>query len=237
MARLTATNILNLFTNCFGHGNSHVTNLNSDDAMSANQPVPSGPRRDEGHSGGLTSSALLPTGTTKDGKIVCFICANTIKKDRFCRPCRKCKESWCHECIRHLFTAAIKDSERMPARCCQNVLHHSVAKEILDEKTLTTYKLRYEEFCTPKPFYCPVPTCSTFIPPRKLKFADHQKRLPCPRCATRLCMKCRQIAEPGHQCSTAQDAVLAKIYALKYKSCPKCGTGGKQGTHNQLSPS
>ena len=115
----------------------------------------------------------------------------------------------------------------MPARCCTNVIHHAVATDILDEETLARYKLRYEEFCTPKPFHCPVPTCSAFIPPRKLKSTDHHKRLACPTCATRLCTKCRQVAQQGHQCSTAHDAVLAKIRALKYKSCPKCGTGGK----------
>lgn len=224
MARNTATSFLSLLTNCFRHSNFTTANSPSHHDMSTSQPVPHCPGRNDGP---LTPSALPPPGTTKDGKPVCLICANTIKKDRFCRPCRKCKEPWCHDCIRTLFTTAIKDSERMPARCCQNVIHHSVAVDILDGKTLATYKLRYEEFCTPKPFYCPIPTCSTFIPPRKLKCADYRKKLQCPRCATRLCTKCRQTAQSGHQCSTAEDALLAKIRALKYKPCPKCGTGGK----------
>jgi hypothetical protein len=230
MARNPATSILGLLRNCFRHSNSTTLTSQPNHAMSTSQPVRPDPRPDESRSGALSSSASQPTGTAKDEKLACFICANMIKKDRFCRPCRKCKEPWCCECVRQLFTGAIKDSERMPARCCQNVIHHSVARDILEEKTLATYKLRYEEFCTPKPFYCPVPTCSTFIPPRNLKSTDHHKRLPCPRCGTRLCTKCRQKAQPGHQCSTAQDVILAKIRALKYKSCPKCGTGGKQDT-------
>lgn len=226
MARHTATSVLILLTNCFRHHRSPTTSSDPT-AMSTRQCVPPAPRRAEGHGGGLSLSAVSSLGTTKDEKLVCLICANKIKKDRFCRPCRKCKEPWCYECIRNLFTNAIKDSERMPARCCQNVIHHAVAKGVLDENKYATYKLRYEEFCTPKPFYCPIPTCSTFIPPRQLKSADHHKRLACPTCATRLCTKCRQTADPGHQCSSKEDAVLSKIRALKYKSCPKCGTGGK----------
>jgi hypothetical protein len=229
MARNTATSILNLLTNCFGHDKSPTTNPNSILAMSSSQPVRPHPRQDEGQDSRLSPSASPPTATAIDEKTACLICTNNIKKERFCRPCRKCKEPWCNECVQKIFTSAIKDSERMPARCCQNVIHHNIAKDILDETILATYKLRYEEFCTPKPFYCAVPTCSTFIRPRKLKSADYHKRLSCPRCATRLCTKCRQTAQPGHQCSTAQDTVLAKIRALKYKSCPKCGTGGKQG--------
>ena len=197
----------------------------------SNHPVPTtsqaGPQDSQRGDGSPNPSALPLKGTTEDGRTVCFICASTIKKDRFRRPCRKCKEHWCYECIRNLFTTAIKDSERMPARCCQNVIHHSVATDVLDPKALATYKLRYEEFCTPKPFYCPVPTCSTFIPPRRLISADHHKRLPCPSCAARLCTKCRQTAHSGHQCSTAEDAILVIIRTLKYKPCPKCGTGGK----------
>ena len=195
--------------------------------MATVQPGPSDCQPDEPDRRGLSPSAS-PSEPAKKQKVACSICANTIRKDCFGRPCRKCKEPWCHDCIRNLFTAALKDSERMPARCCQNVVHHAVAKDILDEKTFARYKLRYEEFCTPKPFYCPIPTCSTFIPPRKMKSADHHKRVACPKCLTRLCIKCRQIAQQVHQCSTAQDAVLAKIRSLKYKSCPKCGTGGKQ---------
>jgi hypothetical protein len=225
MAPNSATSFLNIFTSCFRHRTSSTTDLHSDDVMSTVQPIPSASRQDGSDNRHLSPSASPPA---KREKIVCLICNNTVRRDRFCRPCRKCQEPWCYECIRNLFASATKDCERMPARCCQNVIHHGVAKGILDEKTLATYKLRYEEFCTPKPFYCPIPTCSTFIPPRKLKSADHHKRLACPGCATRLCTKCRQTAQSGHQCSTAQDAVLTKIRALKYKLCPKCGTGGKQ---------
>lgn len=224
MARNTATSVLDLLTHCFRH--SHSTSMNSpaDDAILNNQPVLQHPQHHQGHSG---PSASSPTSKTKDVKAVCIICAETIKGDRFCRPCCKCKKNWCHECVRNLFTAAIEDSERMPARCCQTVIHHSVAKDILDDETIAVYKLRYEESCTSRPFYCPVPVCSTFIPPRQLKSADRRKRLSCPKCSTRLCTLCRQTVQPGHQCSTAEDPVLMKIRALKYKRCPKCGTGGR----------
>jgi hypothetical protein len=225
MAPNSAVSLLDVLTSCFGRRTSSTTVLPPDGVVMSVQTIPSASRQGENDSGHCSASASLPA---KREKIVCLICDHTIRRNYFCRPCRKCKEPWCYECIRNLFASAIKDSERMPARCCQNVIHHGVAKDILDESTLATYKLRYEEFCTSKPFYCPIPTCSTFIPPRKLKSADYEKRLACPSCATRLCTKCRQAAQSGHQCPTTQDVVLTKIRALKYKSCPKCGTGGKQ---------
>lgn len=111
----------------------------------------------------------------------------------------------------------------MPARCHNRVMHHNVAKGILSEEELANYKLKYEEFCTPKPFYCPIPTCSTFLPPRKVKAPKHSSEIDCPACATKICAKCRQIAHDGRPCTP--DIIVSKIKSLKYKLCPKCGTG------------
>ena len=97
---------------------------------------------------------------------------------------------------------------------------------IVDDQELATYKLRYEEFCTPKPFYCPTRTCSRFISPRVVKAAHAQGDRPvtCPDCHILICIKCRQTAEPAHECPP-NDPLVTTVRNFKYKICPKCGTG------------
>lgn len=101
------------------------------------------------------------------------------------------------------------------------VMHHGVAGGTLSPVEYDLYKLRYDERTTPNPLYCPVPTCSTFIPPRLLD--PSKTSIDCTICTTRICTTCKQIAEPDHRCE--DNETIAKIKALNYKSCPKCGTG------------
>jgi len=67
-----------------------------------------------------------------------------------------------------------------------------------------------------------VPTCSTFIPPRIMQPVDN--KIFCHICTTSICLKCKQVAHVDHQCAPT-DSNIAKIKALDYKLCPKCGTG------------
>ena len=204
--------VLHTFTNCFKMS-SAPSDLQPNRPMSTSE-TPS-PERQGDHQVNRKS--------IKDTGLECRICANIAPPTRTSRPCRKCKEPWCHDCIRNLFMTATQDLERMPARCDHKVMHHNVAKDIVTANELANYKLKYEEFCTPKPFYCPVPTCSTFLPPRHLKTMNQYGHVACRTCTSISCTKCRQLAEPDHKC--IPNAVLSKIKALQYKLCPKCGTG------------
>ncbi|PGH20396.1 hypothetical protein AJ80_03541 [Polytolypa hystricis UAMH7299] len=80
-------------------------------------------------------------------------------------PCNSCSRRVCDKCIRRVFTNACVDESSMPPRCCYP-LNVADAVSVLTAEEVALYKAKYEEWATPNRVYCPVPTCSTFIPPR-----------------------------------------------------------------------
>ncbi|RYO64115.1 hypothetical protein AA0116_g3927 [Alternaria tenuissima] len=109
------------------------------------------------------------------------------------------------------------------------------------------FRSKYEEWLTPNPFYCPIPTCSTFIPERLLpeeatkrkgKRTDSgigtptSKSIACPTCETGICPDCRQVAHPDSLCNISEFGIDAETTELLkswgYKKCPKCGHGLKR---------
>ncbi len=154
--------------------------------------------------------------------IECRVCFSPIDDASYVTPCRTCRKPICFECIKGQWLAALSDHERMPVRCCGRVVYHDVAKNILPPAELAIYKLRFDESSTPNPFYCPLPTCSTFIPPRLLK--PVRGKITCDICATISCVRCKQPASEDHRCpNTNEKATILKSF--NYKLCPKCGTG------------
>lgn len=124
-------------------------------------------------------------------------------------------------------------------------LHH--IKPHLTREETSVYKAKYEEWSTQKPFYCPVPTCSAFIPDRLLpqQAGTKGKRkvdsgigtptsstLQCPNCEGDICVDCRQVAHPNSLCANlhlgidSETATLLKTWG--YKRCPKCSQGIKR---------
>ncbi|OQV07591.1 IBR domain-containing protein [Cladophialophora immunda] len=163
----------------------------------------------------------LKKSTPPDNKIVCKICFGIID-GAYSTPCRRCKEATCYECLKTHFETAMKYIDSMPVMCCATVMHHEVARGILPAAEVEKYKQKYDEFNTVDPLYCPVPTCSAFIPPRMFKQTD--RKVTCHVCKTAICTKCREIAKDEHVC--AEDGsrqFILKTY--EYKICPKCGTG------------
>ena len=152
-------------------------------------------------------------------KLKCRICFEDIEGE-YLTPCTTCKRPQCFNCITGQWSAALNDREQMPARCCSKILYHEVAKDILPPAELSIYKLRFDESNTANPFYCPVPTCSTFIPPRMLK--PVRGKVTCPVCATQSCFKCRTVASNDHSCPETKDQPEF-LKTFKYKQCPKCG--------------
>ncbi|KAL6709301.1 hypothetical protein ACN47E_001708 [Coniothyrium glycines] len=184
----------------------------------------------------------------------CLICCVILapKKDpkhalEVIYPCKHCENTYCISCIKDMFTVACSDLTRMPPRCCAPInLHH--ARPHLTEAEVTTFKAKYEEWSTPKPFYCPTPSCSTFIPerllPAKARAGSKDKRtdsgvgtptpntFPCPTCSSSICANCRQAAHYDSLCNIVEFGVDADTAALLiawgYKQCPKCGNGVKR---------
>ncbi len=154
-------------------------------------------------------------------KIQCKVCFVELDGP-YSTPCRRCASPRCYDCLREEFLVALKHRWRMPVTCCQVIMHHEVARGVLSEAEIDLYRLRYDESKTVDPVYCPVPTCSTFIPPRMVKHRSSSVK--CPTCGTPVCTKCKQLATTPHVCS--KDAALTSIVeTFHYKLCPKCGTG------------
>jgi hypothetical protein len=81
------------------------------------------------------------------------------------QPCSGCTQSYCGDCIRTMFLQATDDSTSMPPRC-HGILSTIVALDFLTTAEADAYRLKFEEWVSTKKIYCPVPTCSRFIPDR-----------------------------------------------------------------------
>lgn len=183
-------------------------------------------------------------------EVQCIACCSHLPKEkdlRFARevikPCRSCNSAYCISCVKDMFLKACKDSARMPPRCCVQIHLHYVKPHLTTEE-IVAYKLKYEEWSTPKPFYCPTPTCSSFIPERLLPQQSNKDRMDsgiglltpsqiqCPKCEGEICFDCRQAAHPGSLCANLDLGVDADTAALLrawgYKRCPKCSQGLKR---------
>lgn len=179
----------------------------------------------------------------------CLICCVDLPKDgskESLKPCRSCQSAYCTACVKKMFIEACKDSSRMPPRCCVplNIQH---AKPYLTDDETALFRVKYEEWCTPDPTYCPVPVCSAFIPDRLMPQSVRNKKqkrvdsgvgtptsesFACPTCEASICTGCRQQAHPGAMCNIDEFGLDADTTALLkswgYKQCPKCRHGVKR---------
>ena len=97
----------------------------------------------------------------------CIICTEPASEVQLIQPCRSCNTDYCSGCLLEMFQAATTDSTRMPPRCCNLLQLHTVLGRLTHDEA-TTYRDKFEEWITPAKSYCPSPTCSAFIPERKL---------------------------------------------------------------------
>ncbi|KAI9816480.1 MAG: hypothetical protein M1827_001612 [Pycnora praestabilis] len=108
----------------------------------------------------------------------CLICSIEKPQDEsIVFPCRTCSHAWCVACVRKSFLSACDDESMMPPKCCKQ-LQLSVVMPHLSKEEVELFKAKFEEWNTPNRVYCPVPSCSAFIPnrllptpPPSLKFA------------------------------------------------------------------
>lgn len=70
------------------------------------------------------------------------------------------------ECLKEWFVDACKNESKMPPKCYCSAIPVSAVTKVLSSTQIKLYKAKFEEYSTPDRLYCPVPTCSTFIPPR-----------------------------------------------------------------------
>lgn len=180
----------------------------------------------------------------------CAYCSEDIEGEQV-RPCKECGCYCCTECIRQIFLMACKDEAQMPPRCCQPI-PLAVARRHLSDEEIALYKLKFEEWRTVNRCYCPVSTCSGFIPPsyiqqqwknlvassgfyRQLAASGATPSLPvsplyisfpvlCPKCFAQVCWKCKKLYHHGSTCQASDiDPELAQtLQNLGIKRCPKC---------------
>ncbi|KAK4939400.1 hypothetical protein LTR10_020297 [Elasticomyces elasticus] len=154
---------------------------------------------------------------------VCKICfCEFPHNEPYSTPCRRCKEPCCYNCLKEDFQHAMNNMTRFPVKCCSTVVHHEVARGILSAAELEIYKSKMDEMNDVNPLYCPIPTCSTFIPRRMFR-ADATK-VNCHVCQATICPKCKQLAAEDHSCVSDAGRELI-IDTFDYRPCPRCGTG------------
>lgn len=93
----------------------------------------------------------------------CCVCLDKVATDSIYRPCIHCTKAWCATCLRDAFLAATIDESQIPCACCINLPVCRV-RELLTPAEITLYKAKREERNDPRRIYCPIPTCSTYIP-------------------------------------------------------------------------
>ncbi|KAJ7842351.1 hypothetical protein B0H14DRAFT_2780847 [Mycena olivaceomarginata] len=92
----------------------------------------------------------------------------------------------------------------------------------LDVRLRLSFEKKAVEFATvfKDRLYCPRPTCSVFLGPT----IDHLDNVVCPRCATEVCVSCKQTVHPGEACgeSLAVQQVKALAREQHWQTCPGC---------------
>ncbi|KAF2114412.1 hypothetical protein BDV96DRAFT_494567, partial [Lophiotrema nucula] len=189
------------------------------------------------------------TATPREERIQCIVCCEEYPKTDehkiIIYPCRPCGSAFCGNCLTKMFTDATEKTSKMPPRCCGQLQLH-VARPFLTKEQAAAFRTKYDEWSTQNPFYCPVPTCSVFIPnrllPRMTKKLDAKPAIDsvigtpesplidCPSCKTSICTQCRQLAHPSVLCSKLEfgqidEATAELLKGWGYKRCPKCGNG------------
>lgn len=162
----------------------------------------------------VTSPAHPPTSPPD---VKCSYCCETIdrKKGKVLRPCKSCSMPICNSCIRKLFVDAYKNEANMPPRCCVPI-PVTYARLVLSAEEVTLFKEKYEEWSTPNRVYCPIPTCSAFIPYRLFPTSAVKDRIPAQKGAN-----LNQTVPTGLQTPPPTPPLSAPEVAPSIP-CPKC---------------
>ena len=133
-----------------------------------------------------------------------------------------CGHYYCRDCLVNLVEACTRDESLFPLRCCKQALPIRDVRPFLPLKIRALFLEKSAEFSTPSlsRIYCPNPTCSIFLGPSDVSTRD----IRCPRCATTVCLACKQRAHHGENC--AESAMTLEVKALarseNWQTCPGC---------------
>lgn len=145
------------------------------------------------------------------------------------RPCTSCMEftpehrlmsapchhEYCHDCIKSLFTSAMRGETLFPPKCCQQAIPAELHSQILGSNLVNLYHAKQIEFSTENRTYCHNAECGAFIKPGDV---GH-----CLSCDRRTCVSCKKIAHVG---DCPHDAELHRVLEMAaqegWRRCTKC---------------
>ncbi|KAI9749161.1 MAG: hypothetical protein M1815_002718 [Lichina confinis] len=104
-----------------------------------------------------------------------------------------CSHVYCQDCFQQLLEAAMVDESLFPPRCCRQQFPTSMISAFVPKALMERLNQRRIELSTPNRTYCAEPSCSTFIPSESVQ----DERACCPRCSTKTCTTCKQLAHEG----------------------------------------
>ncbi|RDL37884.1 uncharacterized protein BP5553_05317 [Venustampulla echinocandica] len=107
---------------------------------------------------------------TPDERMVntCTVCLESVKPDDILYTCTKCtKGEYCATCLKDWFLDACRNEAKMPPKCCKAIPLVSISN-LLTIAEIDLYKEKYLEWSTDDRRYCPIRSCSAFIPPSLL---------------------------------------------------------------------
>ncbi|KAJ4387687.1 hypothetical protein N0V93_008285 [Gnomoniopsis smithogilvyi] len=128
-----------------------------------------------------------------------------------------CQHEYCHDCIKSLFTLAMRDETLFPPKCCQQAIPAEQHARILGSNLVHLYHAKQIEFSTENRTYCHNTECGKFI---NSVDAGH-----CSSCGMRTCTSCKKVAHLG---DCPQDAELHRILEMAeqkgWRRCTKCNS-------------
>jgi hypothetical protein len=130
-----------------------------------------------------------------------------------------CGHHYCDGCLNGLFRVAMTDAQAYPPRCCRQTIPLEDVQRYLNKELATQFAAKKPELDDPKPTYCNVPTCSTYI-------GEAQKEANvacCPSCKAKTCLLCKQADHEG-DCAgdEATEATKQLAKSQGWQRCPQC---------------
>ncbi|KAM0719846.1 hypothetical protein Q7P37_003981 [Cladosporium fusiforme] len=165
--------------------------------------------------------------TNNTNKLECVICCELLDPGQLIRPCRKCAVKWCASCLQISFRLVIEKKGSFLPPTCHGIIQLHTIIDHLEQPLIDAYRAAFEEWLTKDRVYCPMPTCSAFIPERHVPSRDssnipQQPNFQCPKCNAQICSKCRQVGHAGPCDETAKQEEEAMLAKFNIKQCPRC---------------
>lgn len=101
--------------------------------------------------------------------------------------------SYCHDCIKQLFTNACRDEELYPPRCCRQEIPIDLVISYLSHDEVVEFLDKTEEYTCSDRTYCWQPSCSKFITQDYISCSVGE----CPSCYFDTCTLCKKESHTG----------------------------------------